>query len=141
MEIIEGGWRYEDIRSRAYWSKVHLNSHYKPDAADAIEYAKHLKDCEKFPTVGMLAMKNAQDGPKTEYYARNMYMLKQRPPVRAANNKFKAAYERLYPKTGAARKYLIEKEHIVLNYVKKCEWTLGKQFVKLFGKLFVNMVL
>ena len=54
------------------------------------------------------------------------------PTVKAVMNCFdQKFYERLYPKTARARKFIVDREYVVLDYVKPRVNTLLKKIFKL----------
>ena len=133
-DYIEGGLRYENIRSNAYWHNVHLDTSFRPDA-DARETAiKHFEDCKSKPTVALLASKKSETNHYPDFKKRNERILMQNPKVKETRDSFEKTFNKNYPKTGKARKYLIDKESIVLNYVKPRAKTLGRMLFKIFGR-------
>ena len=49
--------KYDDVRFNAYWSKIAIDSRLLIDDIDVDCYKNHLQDCEKNPTIGLIAGK------------------------------------------------------------------------------------
>lgn len=132
-EYIEGGNRFSRINYNAYWANAHLDTrfHINKDAVD--ENYKHLRDCINHPTTGLLAGKKHQTLNYEWYYYRNLRDLLKIPEIQQSVDTFNTKFEKLYPKTGKARLYLINTESTVLNYVKPIKKTFRRMFFKLMN--------
>ena len=134
MEYTEGGFRYENIRSNAYWHNVHLDTRFRPHKDVMEDTIRHFEDCKQHPTVALLARKKSETNNYPDFKMRNEHIMEKNPEVKAAKDSFEKAYNELYPKTKNARKYLIDKEFVTLDYVKPRVKTFGKMLFKLFGR-------
>lgn len=134
MEYTEGGLCYENIRSNAYWHNVHLDTRFRPHNDVVEDTIRHYEDCKQNPTVALLARKKSETNNYPDFKIRNEHIMEKNPEVKAAKDSFEKAYNELYPKTKNARKYLIDKEFVTLNYVKPRVRTFGKMLFKLFGR-------
>ena len=85
------------------------------------------------PTIGLLARKKHRTNNYSDCFERNLKDLYKFKQVKAADNAFKETFASLYPKTGKARKFLIETNSIVLNYVKPIRKNLRRTLFKLFN--------
>lgn len=136
MEYIEGSMRYDSIKRNAHYYNTVLDTRLKPNIdADAMEVIEHYKDCKKNPTVALLARKQQETHNYPEYRFRNESIFNHSPEVKPYLDSFETNFNKtLYPKTKNARKYLIDKEFIVLDYIKPRVKTFGKTLFKLFGR-------
>lgn len=131
-EIIEGGFRYESVRSRAYWNNAHLDTRFHITHDAVQDGIAHLEDCRENPTIGLLARKKFRTNNYPPLYKRNLAELRNSKYFSDAEQNFKDTFTSMYPKTGKARKFLIDSESIVLNYVKPIQKTLRRMLFKLF---------
>ena len=135
METILGGSRYENIKHNAYWNNVTLDTKFHPEGSDVDTAINHLVDCKNKPTVALLARKKCRTNNYPQYFKRNLFELYESSKgVRNADLAYRETFNSLYPKTGKARKLLIDSESIVLNYVKPIEKTIKRSFIKLISK-------
>ena len=135
MEIIEGGCRYEKIRHNAHWNNVTLDTRLRPEKSDINTAINHLVDCKENPTVALLARKKYRTNNYPQYFKRNLFDLyKSSKALRNADLAYRETFNSLYPKTGKARKLLINNESIVLNYVKPIEKTIKRSLIKFISK-------
>ena len=135
MEIIEGGCRYETIRNNAFWNNVNLDTRFHPDASDCEQAVNHLIDCKNQPTIALLARKKYRTNNYPDYFTRNLFELyESSKSVQNADIAYRETFNKLYPKTGKARKLLINNESIVLNYIKPIQKTLKRTLIKLVSK-------
>ena len=85
MEIgFESFPKYENVRSNAYWSRVHIDTSLRIDNSDIEQYKAHLKDCNENPTIGLLAKrKYITQKPMNypEYAQRNRLYLERQPVI------------------------------------------------------------
>ncbi len=119
MELEIGSNPYSHYRSNAYWSRVHLDTRFKPDADDAQSIIDHLRDCTENPTRGLIARREVTKKPHYPgYYERNKSILAKMPEVKQQHDLFEKTFKKLYPKTGKARKALINNQNVFFRYVK-----------------------
>ena len=135
MEIQEGGHRYELIRHNAQYNNMHLDTRFKIDSNCVEDAVNHLDDCTKNPTVALLARKKARSNNYPEFFKRNLNDIYKLTPVRDAYDIFRTKFSFMYPKTGKARKLLINTESIVLNYVKPIKKDFKRTVIKLLCKI------
>lgn len=124
MEIEVGGRTYENVRSNAYWTRVHLDTTMWPDAEDAKCYKAHLQDCIDNPTVGFLARKKYITGYRMNYpeYAwRNRKIMENDTYIKGAKDYLRSITKTLYPKTRHIREYIIESGRVALDEIKPCK--------------------
>ena len=134
-EYVLGGCNYAQERYNAYWHNVHLDTILTPDVNDVRDSIKHLQDCKKNPTVGLLARKCCETNNYPNSKMRNMDLLMRNSKLKKLSDSFETSFEKeLYPKTHKIRKYLIEKEFVVLDYVKPRVKTIGKALFKMFSR-------
>ena len=93
----------------------------------------HLIDCKENPTIGLLARKKHRTNNYPDCFKRNLKDLYKSKHVKEADDAFKETFASLYPKTGKARKFLIETNSIVLNYVKPIKKNMRRTLFKLFN--------
>lgn len=135
MEIIEGGFKYERIRNNAFWNNASLDTKFHPDASDCAQAVNHLIDCKNQPTVALLARKKYRTNNYPDCFTRNLFELYESSQnVQNADIAYRQTFHKLYPKTGKARKLLINNESIVLNYVKPIQKTFKRILIKLASK-------
>lgn len=132
-EYIEGGNRFSRINHNAYWANVHLDTRFRIDKDNIDENYKHLQDCINHPTTGLLAEKKHRTVNYPACYLRNQRALFKIPEMQQAKDVFENKLNTLYPKTGNARRFLIESNSIVLNYVKPIKKTFRRMFFKLMN--------
>lgn len=125
-EIILGGSRFDDINSHAFWANAHLDTRLRLDKDFLSDNYNHLQDCINHPTTGLLAAKKNRTYNYPSCYNRNLKDLKSIPSMRDSFDRFETKFSKLYPKTGRARKFLINNESIVLNYVKPIKRSLKR---------------
>ena len=133
-EIIDGGYCYENIRHNAYWYNVHLDTRLKPDADFADTFIKHYDNCKENSTIALLARKKSETNHYSLFKLRNEELYNRFEGVREARDSFEKTFNKNYPKTGQARKFLIDKEFIVLDSIKPRVKTLSKFLFKMLGK-------
>ncbi len=135
METILGGSRYESIKHNAHWNNVHLDTKFHPEGSDIDTAINHLVDCKEKPTVALLARKKYRTNNYPQYFQRNLFELYNSSKwVRKADMEYRETFNSLYPKTGKARKLLINNESIILNYVKPIEKSFKRTLIKLMSK-------
>ncbi|DAA88413.1 TPA: hypothetical protein CPT87_04985 [Candidatus Gastranaerophilales bacterium HUM_5] len=132
-EIMDGGCRFERVRRNAYWNNAHLDTRFRVSKDFTDDAINHLIDCKENPTIGLLARKKHRTNNYPDCFERNLKDLYKFKHVKAADNAFKETFVSLYPKTGKARKFLIETNSIVLNYVKPIRKNLRRTLFKLFN--------
>jgi hypothetical protein len=126
MEIESGPCRlpYENVRSNAYWTRVHFDTQLWPDIDGAAHYRKHLQDCIDNPTIGLLARKKYITGPRMNYpdFAwRNRKIMENDKGIEAAVKYLKGVVNTLYPKTKHIREYMIDKNRVALDEIRPCK--------------------
>lgn len=123
MEIELGPFpKYENVRSNAYWSRVHIDTSLRIDDSDIEEYKAHLKDCNENPTIGLLAKrkyitKKPMNYP--EYAHRNMRDLESQSVISELKKDLKSRIDKLYPNTKRIRDYIINHDRVTLDIVEK----------------------
>ncbi|MBR1619243.1 hypothetical protein IJ674_05055 [bacterium] len=123
MEIELGPFpKYENVRSNAYWSRVHIDTSLRIDDSDIEEYKAHLKDCNENPTIGLLAKrkyitKKPMNYP--EYAHRNMRDLESQSVISELKKDLKSRIDKLYPNTKRIRDYIINNDRVTLDIVEK----------------------
>ena len=135
MEYMDGNIRYDSIRRHAHYYNTVLDTRLKPDmVADAGEVIDHYKDCMKKPTVALLARKQKETRNYPEYRFRNESIFNHSSEVKPYLDSFEKTFNKdLYPKTKKARKFLIDKEFVVLDYIKPRVKSFSKTLFKLLG--------
>lgn len=126
--------KYENVKYNAYWSRVHIDTRLMPDEYDLGTYKAHLQDCEKNPTVGMLARKkyiNSKPMNYPECAKRNIHILERQPEIDSLKKDIENKINKLYPKTKHIREYIIDNKRVVLDYIEK-----NKKYTK-FDKLMI----
>ena len=114
--------KYENVRYNAYWSKVHIDTRLKPDSEDIDCYKEHLKDCDRHPTSGFLARRKYITKKNYNYPGcahRNLNFLNNQPEIQKLKENIESTVNQLYPKTKQARKYIIDNDRVLLDYVTK----------------------
>ena len=122
MEIgIEMPAKHENIKSNAYWSRVHFDTTFIPDIDDTNIYKAHLEDCEKHPTTGLLAKRKYIDKKKMNYPEcawRNKKIMEREPEIDVLRKSVNEKINKLYPRTKNIRKHIINTDRVVLDFVK-----------------------
>ena len=135
METILGGCKYENIRNNAYWNNANLDTRFSPDISDCDQAINHLVDCKNKPTVALLARKKYRTNNYPDFFKRNLCDLyESSKSVQNADIAYRETFNKLYPKTGKARKLLINNESIVLNYIKPIQKTFKRTLIKIASK-------
>ena len=124
MSELEIGYTpYESVKNHAYWARVNIDTRLGRDTQDIDDYKAHLMDCEKNPTIGYLARRKYITGKPMnypEYAKRNLHFMDKQPEIKALKESIsKKINKKLYPRTKHIRKYIIDNERVVLDYVKK----------------------
>ena len=136
MEIEVGGMPYENVRSNAYWTRVHFDTSMWPDVENAKCYKAHLQDCIDNPTVGFLARRKYITGKRMNYpdFAwRNKKIMENDNNIKTTKNYLKGYVDFLYPKTKHIRKYIVNNDRVVLDYVKP------RQGYNMFEKMLITL--
>lgn len=122
MEVELGPFpKYENTRSNAYWSRVHIDTSFMPDIDDIEAYKEHIKDCYVHPTSGMLAHRKYITAKPMDYpgYAkRNKKFFDNQQEIKDLQKSFKARIKALYPKTMQIREFIINNDRIKFDYVE-----------------------
>ena len=126
---------YRRISINASWNNAHLDSRVPPESCAIEDAIKHLEDCKNYPTVALLARKKF----RTAYYPGLYYehldrIYQSSNAVRIADRAYRERFNKLYPKTGYARKLLIFKESIVLDRVKPIQNNLKRLLIKFLAR-------
>lgn len=141
MEMeLEAAPRYERERYNAYWSRVGIDTRLLADKYNVEDYKAHLKDCEKNPTVGLLARKKYITGKPMNYpetARRNLRYIEKQPEIdtltKSVNNKIKE----LYPKTAFVRQYIIDNNRVVFDRIEKIrKYTVFNKLKIMFKSFF-----
>ena len=95
---------------------------------------QHMKDCIMLPTTGLLARENYKRYLRPGRYERNLNIIRKKSDeYNAAKKNFDKRFKELYPKTGAARRFLINSGSIVIEKIKPIKNTIERSLFKLFG--------
>ena len=123
-EIEIGGVSYENARNNAYWTRVHLDTSFLPDAEDALIYKNHIEDCFEHPTSGMLIRRKYITKKPFNYPVfarRNLKLMENEEVIKGLKKQFDNLLSKLYPKTKHLREYIIQKDRINLDFVKSAQ--------------------
>ena len=130
--------RFENIRSNAYWSRVHLDTRLCPDFDNIEQYRKHISDCYNHPTTGMLAKRKYITSKPMNYPINakyNKYVMEMHPSVKELKNSFEQELKTLYPRTKHIRQYIIDNDRVVLDFVERAKkYTLVDKFAILLKR-------
>ncbi len=142
MEIELGPFpKYENARSNAYWSKVHIDTSFMPDIDDIEPYKEHIKDCYEHPTSGMMAHRKYITGKAMNYpvYAkRNKKFFDNQQEIKDLQKSFKTKMKTLYPKTMQIREYIINNDRIKFDFVEPSKGYSKLDKLKLFLKRLIK---
>ncbi len=113
----------EAIKENAYRARMEIDTELKVHP-DYLEWnLKHLDDCMKNPTRGLIARREMKtvEAHAPQYYRDNLNLYLTLPAVKEKIEKFNKYFysENMYHKTGDARKKLIQYKRIVFGNVKK----------------------
>lgn len=115
--------KYESVRQNAYWTRAGIDTRLRVDKDNIADYKAHLRDCEKNPTVGMLAGRKYITGKPMNYpktATRNLCYMNRKPEISSLRKSIKNKIRKtLYKKTWPLRQYIINSERVVLDSVKK----------------------
>ncbi len=131
MSEVELGYidpKFNNIKSNAYWSRVHIDTMFWPSEDGKSTYTAHVQDCIDNPTRGLIARRKYITGKPMNYpdYAkRNKLIFDVQPDVAVLNKTLKKNINKMYKKTKYARSYIINSDRVALDYVKK-----GKEYTK-----------
>lgn len=132
---IDGGLRYARVVNNAFWNNVHLDTKCPMNGRNVETAVAHLNDCRENPTVGLLARKKYTTSVYPEHFRQNLMDLYSYDKFRKADKAFKNRFNELYPKTGDMRKFLIESESVVLDYVKPIKKNAERVIYSVLNKL------
>lgn len=124
--------KYVDARYNAYWTKIGIDTNFSPDNGTIKDYKLHLMDCEKHPTIGLLARKKFITGTPMNYPEtanRNIRFMERQPEIRTLLESIDTKIKELYPKTKKIREYIIDNERVIFDRIEK-----NKKY-SLFNKL------
>ena len=123
--------RYNNVRSNAQWTRAGIDTTLRVSDYNISDYKSHLLDCEKNPTVGLLARKKYITGKPMHYPEaadRNISYIKRQPEVDFLEKSFKNKIDTLYPKTKHIREYIIDNNRVILDGTKKAQkYTLANK--------------
>ena len=111
-ETILGGSRFDDINRHAFWANAHLDTRLRLDKDFLNDNYKQVLDCVNHPTTGLLAAKKNRTYNYPSCYRRNLNDLLSIPSMRDLFDRFETKFNRLYPKTGKLREFLIDKSRL-----------------------------
>ncbi len=127
--------RFDKIKYNAYWNNAHLDSRMRVTKDLVDDAVSHLNDCINNPTIGLLARKKFRTYNYPDCFKRNLEDLHKYKSVQTADQAFNDHFSALYPRTGNARKFLINSKSIVLDYVKPLNKSLRRAFFKMFNRI------
>ena len=120
--------QHENVIRNACWARAAIDTRLKADMDSVIDYNKHLQDCEKNLTIGMLARKKYITGrpmSHPEAARHNMRYINRYPIIEELQKNVKSNIEKFYPKTRFAREYIINNDRVLLESIKKIkEYTI-----------------
>ena len=114
--------KYENVIRNACFVRAGLDTRLKADIDNVFDYKAHLQDCEKNPTIGMIARKKYITGEPMNYpeaAKRNLRFINRYPEIEALTKRVKDNISELYPKTRFAREYIINNDRIMLKSIEK----------------------
>jgi hypothetical protein len=132
--------RFDNIRTNAYWTRVHLDTKLFPSVYGREDYVRHIQDCIDHPTTGLIARsqyitRKPMNYP--EYASRNKLVFEHQPEVEPLIKEFNKKMKKLYKRTMYARKYIIDDGRISLDTVTRaCKYTKFDRTVIFLKKLF-----
>ena len=131
--------KFDHIKSNAHWTRVHLDTSFRPDSDDIKICSDHVQDCLNHPTTGLLARrqyitKKPYNYP--EYALRNKMIINNNKKITSLQNYFKDLVKVLYPKTNHIRQYIIDNDRVVLDYVAPIKKYTSADKLKIFLKRF-----
>ena len=122
------------IKCNAYWTNVVLNSKEPMNKQNLETVYAHIDDCIEYPTIGLLARKKFGVSQNKDVYQKQKKILQKNSRVSFLEEAFSSLFTSFYPRTGNARKYLIESGSIGLDKTKPIKHDFKRNFFKLFGK-------
>lgn len=126
-------YRWDNAVNNAILTRASLDTSLRRYDDDAESLINHYKYCKKEPTVGMMIEKkylfNKED--KNRYFYRNLNVFNKMEAVRNEKDNFEKCFNEMYPKSGKARKYLVDSKSIVLDYIKPIHKNLLRRIAKL----------
>lgn len=114
--------KYETARSNAFWSRTGIDTGLGVANHTINHYKAHLRDCEKNPTVGLLIKNKYITGKPMNYPIDakcNFNYVKSQPEIDTLQKSVDNRIQTLYPKTKHIRQYIIDKDRVSLDEVKK----------------------
>lgn len=122
---------YTRVKNNAMLNHYHLSSNKTPNQESIDIAVNHLYDCMDYPTLGLLMRKSFENTALVGAYKKNLKFIKNSSnDYNAANEALDNYFDELYPNTKTARKFLINRNHVVLNCVKPTEKTFDKLIFK-----------
>ena len=124
-------------RSNANWNNTHLDSPLQISQQGFSANMAHLQDCIEHPTIGLLARREQRTNGYRDIFHKKIKMLnKFSLKFRSKTDAFKETFNKLYPKTGNARKFLINNDYIVLDRFKPIKKDSRRAIFKSLSKIF-----
>lgn len=133
---------FRNFRNDAYKAQLVLDSYYKPDENGLKAYTKHLQNCRKNPTIGMLITNEIINDsginfPRT--YSRNKHLLLKNPEIKKLINEIDNTIEKIYfPRTLKAREFLIKTRRVVLDNVMPVKHNLRRELFRTYNAIYQN---
>ncbi len=114
----------------------HLDSGFSITKESAMDSIKHINDCIENPTIGLIARKQSRTHKLPSFcYEQNYRDLMAFDSMNVAVGVFENKFDNLYPRSGKARKYLINSNSIMLDSVNHIKKTFSRQIFKFLGKI------
>lgn len=127
---------YTHVKNNAVWNHYHLSSKKTPNQESVDRVVNHLYDCMDYPTLGLLMRKSFKDGAPLGAYRKNLKIIKgSSNDYNIANEASDNYFDELYPDTKTARKFLINRNCVVLNRVKPIEKTFDRLIFKVTNNI------
>ena len=113
--------RFEDVKRNAFWAKAAMDTTLRVDKRSLETYKAHLQDCEKNPTIGLLANKQYITNFSMNYgetARRNQRYMERQPEIDMLQKSIKSKVNELYPKTKNIRQYIIDNGRVILDNMR-----------------------
>jgi len=135
-KIIDGYEKFDRIKRNAYFARIALDTSFKPGEYAKKLMCKHLHDCIKYPTPGMITTYNELAGKEVnapKYFFRNRHLALKSKSVKKLFNEYLQKLDSLYPKTLNSREFLIKTKRVILNGCNPVKHNLRRAIFKFFG--------